>query len=292
MSKHKEGRIRHAAASYLSVRGPQGHRIFEPAARIPPGSRAVGALASRPLCVPGASAPDGNGLRLAAGTPGHVGGTLAGPSLLPRGNGQVRPRADALAGTVLQPWIYRLRPMLPRQRRGRRPGRIRRRRYGGRPRRLAHACQLPFVDARRISIMGFSRGAINAARTAASAPGIHRLILWSGVSDLAQTYEERVDLRRMLKRVLGGTPARQEAAFRLRSPLHLAERIGCPVLLIHGTEDEQVPYAHAIRMRDRLASLGKESTLHAYAGEGHLFPPGKHREAVERMFRWIEETGR
>ncbi|BFH17601.1 prolyl oligopeptidase family serine peptidase [Paenibacillus melissococcoides] len=152
--------------------------------------------------------------------------------------------------------------------------------------------QLPFVDARRISIMGFSRGAINAARTAASAPGIHRLILWSGVSDLAQTYEERVDLRRMLKRVLGGTPARQEAAFRLRSPLHLAERIGCPVLLIHGTEDEQVPYAHAIRMRDRLASLGKESTLHAYAGEGHLFPPGKHREAVERMFRWIEETGR
>ncbi|MBG9792731.1 peptidase S9 [Paenibacillus dendritiformis] len=152
--------------------------------------------------------------------------------------------------------------------------------------------QLPFVDERRISIMGFSRGAINASRTAASAPGIHRLILWSGVSDLAQTYEERVDLRRMLKRVLGGTPARQEAAFRLRSPIHLAERIRCPVLLIHGTEDEQVPYAHAVRMRDKLASLGKECTLHAYAGEGHLFPPGKHREAVERMFRWIEETGR
>ncbi|WP_374017155.1 prolyl oligopeptidase family serine peptidase [Paenibacillus thiaminolyticus] len=152
--------------------------------------------------------------------------------------------------------------------------------------------QLPFVDARRISVMGFSRGAINAARTAAGAPGIHRLILWSGVSDLAQTYEERVDLRRMLKRVIGGTPARQEAAFRLRSPIHLAEQISCPVLLIHGTEDEQVPYAHAVQMRDKLASLGKETELHTYAGEGHLFPSETHSEAVQRMFRWIEATGR
>ena len=33
------------------------------------------------------------------------------------------------------------------------------------------------------------------------------MILWSGVSDLAQTYEERIDLRRMMKRVIGGTPS-------------------------------------------------------------------------------------
>ena len=34
------------------------------------------------------------------------------------------------------------------------------------------------------------------------------LVSWGGVSDMVLTYEERKDMRRMMKRVIGGTPKR------------------------------------------------------------------------------------
>ncbi|GIP21334.1 S9 family peptidase [Paenibacillus sp. J22TS3] len=147
----------------------------------------------------------------------------------------------------------------------------------------------PFVDENRISVMGFSRGSINAALTAAELKDTHRLILWSGVSDLAKTYEERISLRRMLKRVLGGTPARRPGAYAARSPIQFAERIHCPVLIMHGTSDVQVDYSHGLTMYHKLMELGMTAELHSYSGYGHIFPLAKHLEAVERMFRWIQD---
>lgn len=150
---------------------------------------------------------------------------------------------------------------------------------------------LPFVESTQISVMGFSRGSINATQTATQMPDVHRLIIWSGVSDLAKTYEERITLRRMLKRVLGGTPARQPEAFASRSPIVLASRIHCPVLIIHGTRDEQVDYSHGSKMYERLMELGLPAELHTYLNYGHHFPGDIHLEAVNRMFEWIRNTG-
>ncbi|MFW5434787.1 alpha/beta hydrolase family protein [Paenibacillus apiarius] len=146
---------------------------------------------------------------------------------------------------------------------------------------------LSFVDPCRISVMGFSRGAINAAQTATGMPGVHRLILWSGVSDLTQTYEERIDLRRMLKRVIGGTPLKKQASFISRSPLYMAAEITCPVLVIHGTEDAQVDFRHGLQMFERMQQNGPEAHMHTYDGYGHLFPPEIQQQAAGRMFAWI-----
>lgn len=147
--------------------------------------------------------------------------------------------------------------------------------------------QLPYADPERISVMGFSRGSINAAAAAASDLRPYRLILWSGVSDLAQTYEERADLRRMLKRMVGGSPGRVPEAYSRRSPVYAAGKIRCPVLIIHGTEDKQVPYRHAEGMCRALEQAGADVRLHRYEGAGHLLPPEHFDRAVERMFRFI-----
>lgn len=146
---------------------------------------------------------------------------------------------------------------------------------------------LPFVDARRISVMGFSRGAINAAQAAASPLPIRKLALWSGVSDLARTYEERVDMRRMLKRVIGGSPAKLPEAYRERSPEALVPRIGCPTLVIHGTNDMQVDFEHGRRMYERLLEAGVPADFHRYEGLGHHLPPDVHEAAIARTFDWI-----
>ncbi|WP_199615281.1 alpha/beta hydrolase family protein [Paenibacillus alkalitolerans] len=147
---------------------------------------------------------------------------------------------------------------------------------------------LPFVDSRRVSVMGFSRGAINAALTAAETSVVNRLILWGGVADLARTYEERVDLRRLLKRIIGGSPAKRPEAYQARSPLWLADRLSCPVLIVHGTKDVQVNVGHGLSMYRRLQDLGVPTDLHLYEGYGHHLPYLVHEAAIDRMYDWID----
>ncbi|MBW5446356.1 prolyl oligopeptidase family serine peptidase [Cohnella sp. CFH 77786] len=164
--------------------------------------------------------------------------------------------------------------------------------FGGRDREDVLAAyrllqSLPFADPERFSFMGFSRGSINAVLAAIRTEKPHKLVLWGGVSDLAQTYEERIDLRRMLKRVIGGSPAAMPEAYRERSPLCLADRIRSPVLLIHGTEDAQVPFSHALRMYDKLRQAGATPEFHRYEGYGHHLPSLVHDAAIGRMFDWL-----
>lgn len=148
---------------------------------------------------------------------------------------------------------------------------------------------ISWIDNRRIHLLGFSRGAINAAVAAALSPHVSKMILWSGVSDLAQTYDERIDLRRMMKRVIGGTPAKVPEQYLLRSPIHYADRIRCPVLLVHGTRDEQVLVEHSYRMLDKLQEQGHQPEAHLYEGLGHHFPPPQHAAAIHRMFDWLKK---
>lgn len=145
---------------------------------------------------------------------------------------------------------------------------------------------LDFIDPERMSAMGFSRGSVNAAYAAAETDYIKQLVLWGGVSDLTKTYEERVELRRMLKRVVGN-PAKVPGAYEARSPVCMAERIHCPVLIIHGQEDAQVDVSHGLNMYERLKEIGADVDMHLYEGYGHHMPPEMHMKAIQRMFEWI-----
>lgn len=148
---------------------------------------------------------------------------------------------------------------------------------------------LPFVDERRISVMGFSRGSINATAAAVRMKQMYKLVLWGGVSDLAQTYEERIDLRRMLKRVIGGSTGKIPEAYDMRSPVTYVYDIHCPVLIMHGTEDVQVDYSHGLSMFRRLQEAGKDVTFHTFHGYGHHLPPAVHALAIQNMFAWLQK---
>ena len=147
---------------------------------------------------------------------------------------------------------------------------------------------LPFVNQEKISIMGFSRGSINATQAAITMANINKLVVWSGVSDLIKTYDERVDLRRMFKRVIGGTPRKLPHSYEERSPIHMVHQIQCPTLVIHGTKDEQVLVHHGENMFKTLKEFGKDVSYHRYEGYGHHFPAWVHDQAVKKMFQWIE----
>ncbi|WP_198850878.1 S9 family peptidase [Alicyclobacillus sp. SO9] len=147
--------------------------------------------------------------------------------------------------------------------------------------------RFPLVHPAKISVMGFSRGSVNATQAAVQFPSLRALVLWGGVSDLAQTYADRVDLRRMLRRVVGGTPRRVPEAFAARSPIELAADLTCPVLIIHGTDDVQVGVWHGKNMAEKLRALNKPVSFHQYNGQGHHLHPLVFEAIVDRMFDWI-----
>lgn len=148
---------------------------------------------------------------------------------------------------------------------------------------------LPFINKEQISIMGFSRGAINATQTAIAMTATKSLIILSGVASLADIYEERIDLRRMLKRVIGKSPQKELEPFHSRSPIMMAEQFHCPTLIIHGTNDQQVPFRHGEKLFHRLCHLKKDVSFHHYHGFNHHFPLSIHLFAVQRMFGWMNK---
>ncbi|MGE0668285.1 MAG: alpha/beta hydrolase family protein [Sphingomonadales bacterium] len=75
-----------------------------------------------------------------------------------------------------------------------------------------------------------------------------------------------------------------------RSPLHNAERIVDPVLIIHGTEDDRVPISHGERMAQRLQALGRPVETLWLPGEGHgMTTPDRFLGAADRMERFLAQ---
>jgi pimeloyl-ACP methyl ester carboxylesterase len=123
-------------------------------------------------------------------------------------------------------------------------------------------------------------------------PPVSAVAVWGGVSDLAAVYEERVDLRRMLRRVVGGTPRRVPERYRARSPALWAERVRCPVVVVHGTNDRQVDVGHAKRLIEALTRAGNPPVVHLYEGVGHHLPPLLHDAVVTRLMEALLAASR
>jgi len=134
-------------------------------------------------------------------------------------------------------------------------------------------------------VVGFSRGSINAMLAARDCPEVGGAVVWGGVADLRLTYEERVDLRRMLKRVVGH-PVKDAAAYEERSPVCWADRVKVPVLIIHSNQDENVSMRHAFLLADRLEELGARHELIIYDGQPHRFSPEMLERAWDDLVAW------
>ncbi|WP_280770002.1 alpha/beta hydrolase family protein [Salipaludibacillus daqingensis] len=128
--------------------------------------------------------------------------------------------------------------------------------FGGEDRQDAFAAyellrSHPMVENQRVHVVGFSRGGIMAGLVAAEYNPTS-MITWGGVSDCTLMYEERPDLRKMLRRSFSGDPKQSKGTYLARSPISLAEKISCPVLIIHGEIDEHVGVEHAYQLYNRL----------------------------------------
>jgi dipeptidyl aminopeptidase/acylaminoacyl peptidase len=146
----------------------------------------------------------------------------------------------------------------------------------------------PKVNSSSIHVFGFSRGGVMALFTAILEPSVRSVVCWGGVSDMKLTYEERIDLRRMMKRVIGGTPNKFPERYNNRTPLFEIEKLNAPVLIIHGVKDENVSVQHAYSLEETLKGNEKLYESWIYDEYDHYFPPAKNREIVRDLTNWMK----
>lgn len=102
------------------------------------------------------------------------------------------------------------------------------------------------------------------------------------------TYVERKDLRRMMKRVIGGSPKKVPSRYKFRTPLYEMENLKAPVLLIHGRNDHNVSVEHSYRIEKRLKELGKPVESWYFDDYTHYFPPVMNRKIVDDLTNWMK----
>jgi pimeloyl-ACP methyl ester carboxylesterase len=125
----------------------------------------------------------------------------------------------------------------------------------------------PFVDARRMGIFGYSRGAMAASLLAVRLVDVRAAVFGGGIYDFKKAYDEikNEGIRKNMEQEAGLTPA----AIKERSSLPQMKKLRCPVLILHGEKDENAPVSQALLLRDRLTALKKEFELKIFPAEGH-----------------------
>jgi dipeptidyl aminopeptidase/acylaminoacyl peptidase len=131
------------------------------------------------------------------------------------------------------------------------------------------------VDPRRVCIIGSSYGGYAALWGAARNPDRYRCAAsFAGVSDLPRQLKYQLDFqvskryRSDWRKVVQGAPD-----FDLKgvSPLFTIDKLRVPVLLMHGDQDQRVPFKQSKIYADALKGAGKTYEFYALPGEGHGF---------------------
>lgn len=141
----------------------------------------------------------------------------------------------------------------------------------------------------RVHLFSFSRGGIMALWTAILRDDITSIVTWGGVSSLRLNYKERVDMRRMMKRVIGGTPTRVPHIYDERSAIRRTEEIDAPVLIIHGGKDVNVGIAHAYLLEKSLKGHNKKVDAWYYPELTHFFPGEQNHTVLKAALHWMTE---
>lgn len=135
----------------------------------------------------------------------------------------------------------------------------------------------PFVDAKRMGIVGYSRGGMAASLLALQLDDVKAVVMGGGVYDFKRLYDETgLDgIRQNMKAETGMT----EAAIRERSSILRMDKLKCPVLILHGEKDINVPVSQARLLSDRLTALKKDFEI-------QIFPDREHGIGSENLYKY------
>lgn len=151
------------------------------------------------------------------------------------------------------------------------------------------AKDLPYVNKEQIFMFGVSRGGMMTYMACKESNDIKAAVIFSGVSDLIQTYNEREQaMKNVLIELIGGKPEEKEDEYKKRSAYYWAEEINVPLLILHGGVDWRVQVSQAEKMAEQLEKYGKDHKLIIYPGDSHGLVNNKE-ESMEEILNWFDK---
>lgn len=139
-----------------------------------------------------------------------------------------------------------------------------------------------------IHMIGFSRGGLQGLLTFQDLP-VSSLILWGGVSNIHLMYEERVDLRGMLRRMIGH-PKKQAEAYEKRDAIAQIHENSPPIFIVHGGKDKQVGIHQAKFLENELKRIGTTYRTYYQMSEGHVPRPAAMKLTLNIVKQWMTDV--
>ncbi len=142
---------------------------------------------------------------------------------------------------------------------------------------------LPFVDAQRIAIWGWSYGGYMASNLILKGADVFRAaIAVAPVTDW-RLYDT-IYTERYMRR-----PCDNEEGYREGSPVHFANQLKGRFLLLHGTMDDNVHFQNAARLASALQDKGKQFETMVYPGKHHGIE-GRHLHLYRLMTDFLRRS--
>ena len=130
----------------------------------------------------------------------------------------------------------------------------------------------PGIDPERIAVMGQSYGGYMVLAAVTEHPALWRCAVdFYGIADFGTLLEATGPWRRGHRAAEYGDPVRHRALFDRISPIRHADRIGVPMLVLHGTRDPRVAFSESEQVVGALRARGRTVAFEVFDYAGHGF---------------------
>ncbi len=144
---------------------------------------------------------------------------------------------------------------------------------------------LPYVDASRIGIWGWSYGGYTASRTMFVGGGVFKAAM--AVAPVADwRFYDTIYTERYMR-----TPAENPEGYDESAPLTYADSLRGNFLLVHGTGDDNVHFQNSVRLVQRLEQANKQFDMRIYPNKTHSISGGNTSENIFGLLTgWLKRS--
>ncbi len=144
------------------------------------------------------------------------------------------------------------------------------------------------VDNDRIGITGWSYGGYMTMWAVTQTNRFRAAVAGAGIANWQSYYGEN-DIDQWMIPYFGASVYDDPAVYAKSAPITFIKNVKTPTLILVGDSDGECPAPQSREFWHALRTLGVETQLVIYPGEGHVFnQPDHQRDVIQRMMEWFD----